>query len=250
MDLTDYRMHVDEVRRTNDLLDLMPVGGKCALDAGARDGHFSVLMAQRFSRVTALDLSKPDIQHPNVETLKGDITNLNFEDGSYDFVFCAEVLEHIPTSLLANACRELERVSRWQILIGVPYKQDIRVGRTTCSACGMGNPPWGHVNSFDDKKIESLFPACKVIKKSFVGTNSETTNFLAAALFDMAGNPYGTYEQNEECIHCGKQIIRPANRSQLQKISTKAGFICRNFSERFAQPHPNWIHLLLEKSGV
>ena len=110
--------------------------GKSALDIGARDGHFSVLLTELFGDVTALDLEKPTVSHNKITCVKGDITSLDFDDNTFDLVFCAEVLEHIPPHLLKKATFELSRVSREFLLIGVPYKQDIRVGRTTCYSCG------------------------------------------------------------------------------------------------------------------
>jgi hypothetical protein len=71
--------------------------------------------------------------------------DLGFADDFFDFVLCAEVLEHIPTASLSRACSELGRVSKHYVLIGVPYRQDIRVGRTTCWSCRKKNPPWGHI---------------------------------------------------------------------------------------------------------
>lgn len=67
--------------------------------------------------VTA-DLSAPDV---NVHT---DITNLVFEDNSFDAIACCHVLEHIPNDSLAM--KELLRVLRPQgtAYIQVPYKKD------------------------------------------------------------------------------------------------------------------------------
>jgi 2-polyprenyl-3-methyl-5-hydroxy-6-metoxy-1,4-benzoquinol methylase len=89
-----------ERARTRDLFDLIPKQGKIALDIGARDGYFSILLAERFDRVVALDLEKPDIDHPRIESVKGDACQLDFGDSTFDLVVCAEVLEHIPTDLL------------------------------------------------------------------------------------------------------------------------------------------------------
>lgn len=51
MDLSAYRASTSERERTNDLLRLMPNSGDIALDVGARDGHFSRLLAERFATV-------------------------------------------------------------------------------------------------------------------------------------------------------------------------------------------------------
>ena len=247
MDLTEYRASSSEQERTADLLRLMPARGRHALDIGARDGHFSRLMADRFDRVTALDLTEPVISHPTVRCVKGDAAELQFSNGIFDFVFCAEVLEHVPPPTLYKVCQEIERVSGQWMLIGVPYRQDIRVGRTTCYSCGKQNPPWGHVNSFDEQGITKLFRHSKVEAISFVGTNRAQTNLLSTKLMDFAGNPYGTYDQEEVCIHCGQQLSSPPNRTVVQRVATKAAFWSRKVSESFAKPRGNWIHVVLRK---
>jgi len=136
MELTEYRASTAENRRTEDLIRLIPNKGDTVLDVGARDGHFSRILTDYFESVTALDLEKPTISGERIHPVAGDVTNLQFSNNSFDLVFCAEVLEHIPQHLLKNACNELSRVTKDFLLIGVPYKQDTRVGRTTCYSCG------------------------------------------------------------------------------------------------------------------
>ncbi len=250
MDISQYRSSGPEQQRTADLLRLMPEHGRHALDIGARDGHFSRLMAERFDRVTALDLSRPDIVHPRIDCVQGDATALQFADGCFDFVFCAEVLEHIPSPGLEQACREIERVASRQILIGVPYRQDLRVGRTTCYHCGRPNPPWGHVNRFDEARLATLFPGCRVETRSFVGSNRESTNWLSTALMDYAGNPWGSYTQEEPCIHCGSALKPLPPRTPAQKLATRLAFWTRQLTERFTPAHGNWLHLALIRHGV
>ena len=247
MDLSDYRKRPSEQERIGDLINMLPDGGETALDIGARDGYISVLLADKFARVTALDLEQPQIDHPGVTCVKGNITAMDFPAASFDLVFCAEVLEHIPPDLLAQACKELARVSRGHLLIGVPYRQDMRVGRTTCNSCGKNNPPWGHVNSFDDRKLARLFPGLRIVKKSFVGSSRDQTNALSSALLDYAGNPFGTYQQDESCVHCGLAIGTPKARSILQKIATKLAYVICSAQKPFIKAHPQWIHLLLGK---
>jgi Methyltransferase domain len=249
MDLSSYRASPAEQERTSDLLRLLPARGHHALDVGARDGHFSLLMAQRFDAVTALDLVLPRIAHPKVSCVRGSAAALPFPAASFDLVFCAEVLEHIPSPALEQACLEMERVCCGLLVIGVPYKQDIRVGRTTCQTCGNTNPPWGHVNTFDEKRLENLFPGSEVVSKSFVGTTRSQTNALGTALMDLAGNPYGNYEQEEPCIHCGAVLAPPSKRNFGQKVATKLAFWAQRATAPFAQTRGNWIHLVLRKAA-
>jgi len=249
MGFSEYRASPNEQKRTSDLLSLTPMRGRRALDIGARDGHFSLLLAERFDEVIALDLRKPAITHPRVVCVQGNAAHLGFADESIEFVFCAEVLEHIPHTILPTVCRELERVCKGELLIGVPYKQDLRVGRTTCHSCGGKNPPWGHVNSFDEHRLRCLFQHCVVKSTTFVGKTAETTNPLSMVLLDLAGNPYGTYFQEEPCIHCGRSLIAPPERTLNQKVLTKLGLIARRATSRFARPRSNWMHMLFAKQG-
>ncbi|MET0519046.1 MAG: class I SAM-dependent methyltransferase [Burkholderiaceae bacterium] len=247
MSMAEYRESELERQRTADLLRLMPAAGRQALDIGARDGHFSRLMADRFERVVALDLARPDIPDPRVECVQGDATALAFADGSFDLVFCAEVLEHIPEPSLSRACAELQRVAGAWILIGVPFRQDIRLGRTTCRSCGRPNPPWGHVNAFDEARLQRLFPSCVVESLSWVGQSRARTSGLATRLMDYAGNPYGSYEQDEPCVHCGQALGGPAARDLPQRLATRLAHWSNRLSTALTPPHGNWLHMLLRK---
>lgn len=249
-DLTAYRQSDLEQKRIGDLMRLLPQRGEGVLDVGARDGYISILLTQLFDRVTALDLETPRIKHDNVTCVKGDITALQFPDNYFDAVLCAEVLEHIPPSLLPKACKELARVTRSKVVIGVPYKQDTRLGRTTCSRCGEQNPPWGHVNEFDEAKLKGLFSGLTCEKISFVGESPRGTNFVATYLMDLAGNPYGTYGQDESCVRCGAKLAMPPARTLVQKVITKSAHIVRTIGTPFPPNHGNWIHVVFSKNSA
>jgi ubiquinone/menaquinone biosynthesis C-methylase UbiE len=247
MDLKEYRESSKEQRRINDLMALIPSQGESALDIGSRDGFLAVKLTGYYDKVTALDLIKPDIEDKTIECVRGNITDLRFPDNTFDLVLCAEVLEHIQPHLLQQACSELYRVSKKHVLIGVPYKQDTRFGRTTCYSCGKKNPPYGHVNSFDESRLRSLFPGMREIKVSYIGETKEKTNFLSTYFLDLAGNPYGTYHQEETCIYCENRLKNPPERSFIQKVFTKLAFLLRDIQSLFVSSQPNWIHILFEK---
>jgi len=253
VNLSQYRQSDSEQRRTKDLLctiDNLANADHEVLDIGARDGYFSKVLADRFKRVVALDLEKPEIAHEKVTCVSGDVTTLEFEDEQFELVFCCEVLEHIPPNLLKDACSELSRVCKGNLLIGVPYKQDIRLRRTTCQSCGQKNPPWGHVNSFDENRLTDLFSSLSVSAMSFVGVSDGSTNAISAFLMDLAGNPYGTYQQEEVCVYCGSQIEGPLVRTVLQKVFTKVATLVWRVQKRFSKKHRNWIHILFRKEQL
>jgi hypothetical protein len=250
MDLTAYRASQREQDRISDLFKLIPANGERALDVGARDGYLSERLVERYEQVVALDLETPNIEHPRIQAVKGNAAHLAFPDRHFDLVLCAEVLEHIPGQIVPQVCQEIARVARDRVVIGVPYREDLRVGRTTCSACGKSNPPWGHVNSFDEEKLVPLFKELRLVSSSFVGTTNEQTNGLSAALLDFAGNPFGAYMEEAPCIHCGQRIGSPRKRNLAQRIATRLAFTANDIQRKFNQPRGNWIHLLFARRNV
>ncbi len=247
----EYRNTPRETERIANLLALVPRRIESALDIGARDGFISKLLAKRLPRVTALDLEVPLIDDDRIVCIKGDLRALDLPHASADLVVCSEVLEHIAPEHLATACSELSRVSRRYVLVGVPFKQDTRVGRTTCAACGRVNPPWGHVNRFDEFGLRSLFPSCEVARTSFVGVADPGTNALACRLMDLAGNPYGTYAQDEPCIHCGAALVAPGEKRTLrQRLLARAAVYAKGIQRPFIRSHANWIHVLFERKSA
>ncbi|MDQ3000601.1 MAG: class I SAM-dependent methyltransferase [Fibrobacterota bacterium] len=249
-DIVGYRNSEREKERVGSLFQLVPMNGNRVLDIGARDGFLSLLLAERYASVTALDLDPPRIDHPRVTCVHGDMTAMEFNDGAFDMVLCAEVLEHIPPALLPKACAEISRVARDRVVIGVPFRQDIRLGRSDCLACGGKNPPYGHVNAFDEKKLASLFPGLSVERFHYVGKTRERTNAVSTLLMDFAGNPYGTYGQEEGCVHCGAKLKEPQHRNFAQKVATFTAHRLRLLLNRFSTPRANWIHVSLRKPAA
>jgi hypothetical protein len=131
----------------------------------------------------------------------------------------------------------------------VPFQQDLRIGRTKCRTCGKRNPPWGHVNTFTEAQLTHLFPNERIISRSFIGECSGATNPISTVLMDLAGNPWGTYDQEEPCIYCGVALAQPKNRRLWQKVCSGLAVRIDILQAHWTRPHANWIHLELEKSS-
>jgi glycosyltransferase involved in cell wall biosynthesis len=247
IEMAAYRNTQSEQERISDLMNIIPKGKDSVLDVGARDGYLSRLLTEHFTSVTALDLEKPSIAHDRITCVEGNVTRLELASGSFDVVLCVEVLEHIRGKGLEQACRELSRVAKSHVVIGAPCRQDTRLGRTTCQSCGRSNPPWGHVNVFDERRLTELFLPLQKVGVTFVGSSRSRTNALSSWLMDVAGNPWGTYDQEEVCIYCGQEVGKPAERNLAQKLCSRLAFSLNAEQRRFISARPNWIHMIFNK---
>lgn len=249
-DIARSRSSKREQLRVADLMTLTPPGGR-VLEIGARDCYISRRLTALCGEVVALDLTRPSIDHPGIVPVQGDVTELAFPDNSFDTVFCTEVLEHIPPHLLPKACDEIGRVTRRYAVIGVPFRQDLRANRTRCARCGGVNPTTGHLSAFDKERLVGLFSKnmrpCEI---RYAGYEESVTNPLSVWLYSLCGYPYGTYDQEERCVHCGEQLVRPAITplKWIVCLPARALNLFQNKScKLFGRKRPNWIHILFEK---
>jgi ubiquinone/menaquinone biosynthesis C-methylase UbiE len=236
---TSWRSNAREIGRADILMSLVP-GGETVLDAGARDGYFSKLLAERYRSVVALDLEAPIVDHERVRCVAGDLTALDFPDGSFDCVFCTEVLEHVPE--VEKACREIRRVARKHVIIGVPFQQDLRSGRMMCRECGRIWNAWKHLHSFTQQRLFDLFPSLKPERVLYSGSIKEGTNFLSAALMRIAKYPSGSYNCVEPCT-CGA-VIRPPDTGFVGKLCAGMAYRLNWVQDRFTEEQKDTINVL------
>ena len=88
-----------------------------------------------------------------------------------------------------------------------------------------------------------------VIFKSFVGVNKEATNTIATWLMDLAGNPWGTYDQDEPCIHCEARLLAPPASSLFPRTCAALASRMNRIQGLLTQPCGNWIHLVLGRDA-
>jgi 2-polyprenyl-3-methyl-5-hydroxy-6-metoxy-1,4-benzoquinol methylase len=247
MESHDHPLSSLEKERISEIIKIIPKGYTSLLDVGGRDGYISKCLIKDFKEIYLLDLEKPKIAEPNIRPIRGDVTHLEFSRDRFDVVLCAEVLEHIKPEFLEVACKEIARVCKYYAVIGVPFLQDIRLGRTTCLNCQKRNPPWGHVNRFDEEKLEKLFSPLTIVMKKFIGRKKAKSNFISVFLMDLAGNPWGTYDQSETCIYCGQKLIAPGKRNFFKRACSKASFFLNLLQSQFISPTPRWLYAVFKK---
>ena len=216
------------------------------LEIGPRDGYHSEILAARFDTVVGVDLSPPKMSLPGVTFTKASVTDLPFRGNTFDCVLCAEVLEHVPH--VEKAAEEIERVANDVVIVGVPFQQDTRVGKLTCTRCGKINPPYGHVNTFDERRLRELFHGLELLELSFVGRIKRRTNLFSSWLMTRAGNPWAAYDQEEPCVFCGSPFERPLPQTIYSRVYSGLAYRLDRLQSFFVQPAPAWIHAVFRKT--
>jgi SAM-dependent methyltransferase len=116
-----------------------------ALDIGAGSGALIRALAARGFRARGVDLysTSPDIA-------QGSITALPFEEGSFDTVFCCDVIEHLADNQIEQGLKEVARVLRpkGHFIVTTPFDEDLRDNTVTCPECGHAFHRYGHLQSF------------------------------------------------------------------------------------------------------
>ena len=106
------------------------------LDAGSGYGIYSLTLASRGYSVDAMDLEEERTAALNamkkeqpaldarIKTFTGSLTELPFDDGSYDLIVCSDVIEHIADD--TKAVSELSRVLApgGTLIITVPFHSE------------------------------------------------------------------------------------------------------------------------------
>lgn len=102
-----------------------PVVGRRVLDLGCGPGWYSVALERAGATVVGLDLGAEDVAEAGrngVAAVVGDGTVLPFPNGSFDGVFCSNLLEHVPTP--STVIDEIARVCRpggWAWISWTPW---------------------------------------------------------------------------------------------------------------------------------
>lgn len=91
-----------------------------ALEIGIGNGVVVYMLRNAGVKATTVDFD-PSL---NPDFL-ADVTNLPFENNSFDTVLCFEVLEHLPYENFQNALKELFRISSKYVLLSLPDSRKV-----------------------------------------------------------------------------------------------------------------------------
>jgi SAM-dependent methyltransferase len=123
------------------------------LDIGAGSGALIRLLNNKGFDAKGIDLysTSDDIQ-------QGSITELPFPDESFNTVFCCDVIEHLTNEQIDKGLRETARIMKRQghLIITTPHNEELKQNNIVCPECRHEFHRYGHLQSFDEKKITEL----------------------------------------------------------------------------------------------
>ena len=131
---------LDQAERAQILAQLPPLEGTDILELGAGIGRYTSHLAQRASHVTAVEFVKKFLDQNRIATAPfnnisyycTNVMNLDFEPGSFDFVFISWLLMYL------DDCQMVllrDRIRRWVRVGGTVFF------RESCFVGSSGGPP-------------------------------------------------------------------------------------------------------------
>lgn len=146
---------IERINSTSALISRELIKGK-VLDVGCRDGRITNVLSSKYD-VIGLDLGLESLKKVQKNKICASIENLPFPDKTFDLVICTEVLEHLPSTVLRKGIEELKRVTKRFILVSVPFMESLAKGYVLCLDCGKVYHQYGHLRSFNRRKLKGMF---------------------------------------------------------------------------------------------
>lgn len=198
----------EEKERIEETIKVIPPDTHSVLDVGCGNGCFVntlvSIFPNRFDRVIGLDLSDEALKHVKTEKLNGNITDLLFEDESFDLVTSLEVLEHLPQEDFKRGVSELQRVSKKYVIITVPNNENLADSLVRCPKCYCWFSAWSHMRSFNKDTFQSLFENFKLIEAKEIGRVERLAfNRMLLILYRFFRKPVPP--ETAICPQCGYQ---------------------------------------------
>lgn len=151
------RCDVKPESRVDIFKELIPLGCETMLEVGCNKGHnLEAIKIFNTATIVGIEPNKSLCKSPNI--INGDAYNLPWADNTFDLVFTAGVLIHIPEDRLAEALTEIYRVSGKYIMMIEYYSPETegKQYRDFGSKKGLWSRPYGDIFSsmFNIKNIK------------------------------------------------------------------------------------------------
>ena len=227
--------------RTRVVLEMIPADVHTVLDVGCGNGILVHALATGRS-VVGLDPSLAALRafvEPRAAAVG---EHLPVRSACVDLVCCLEVLEHLPDAAVDACSRELIRATRRWVLVGTPDSENPRRNALRCPACGCIFNRNHHLQRFDEKRLQRLFPGFELVAVRRCG--EPVRGYPQPLLWvrhHLARRFYkGPGETRSLCPRCGNREFPPFRPNLLS-------FLMDGTNRLISPRRPYWILALFER---
>lgn len=215
------------------------------LDVGCGNGFVTRHLHAR-NHVVGLDPSETALAGFGGACVVGRGDALPYADRAFEAGVCTEVLEHLSSDDLAKVVSELSRVVRTYLVIGVPYREDLRSRLARCARCGRRYHVDLHRRSFRrSEDVACWFPCFSKVACVFVHEREEIRSRLFRLLMHWFLGP-DEKSAFARCPDCGSgdtvSAVKPAYRRVRRWFFAGLGW---RMPKRKV---PRWMILLLRRN--
>lgn len=157
-----YESNPALLARNAALLELLPADARIVCDVGSGPGVTGRALSAAGRTVISLDASRAALRLGPPHPVCAAVDTLPVSDRAVDLALCLEVLEHLPHTVLERAARELDRIARHWLILGVPDREHLKRNHLRCPRCGERFHRSGHIHRFDEAALVSHFPGWNV----------------------------------------------------------------------------------------
>lgn len=157
--------------RLEETIAYLPQDINSILDLGCGDGRLTNQLTRLYPNVIGIDNSSVALGYVEGERILASSTAIPFPDSSFDLVISTELIEHLEPKDYKKTILEIKRVAKDWILLGVPWKEQLAIGKAYCANCHIYFHTNYHFRCFNEAKLSRLFsPEFNKVKSKEIGT--------------------------------------------------------------------------------